>query len=420
MLERHEIAVLGPAGVGKTQLVNLLRGQPFNAKYQSTIGIDVLKQKISDTRTILYRDIGSDSGASVIKKYLRTAHQIYIVFNVHDEKGLDNLKQYIEDFVFEEEAKVTLIGTHADEGISNNVENAAKVYAQELGVGVAEYYSISLKDANHPTLQILLSKSKRLPTAVIQPQPTKRQSLGNSSYNEDGKVITALSSYALQQHEQLLAGVHRRNDANDSKFIRAVDNIVMNDAMTPEIQRQISVYSSEQKVPRSRVSVQSMTPERRVSRFPNSEVRRPRAIETSPLPQPQSSVLHTSTPPPPRSRYSFALRMAGMAMMLAAVIGLIYIALAVVNIVSAAFLINLMNQIAIGVGSLLGASSSTSLLMISQASASLHLSTTAFAGMCMAVPNVALLGVGFGVFRASKRPEANAQGLDMTPSRQYR
>lgn len=397
MLERHEIAVLGPAGVGKTQLVNLLRGQPFNPKYQSTIGIDVLKQKISDTRTILYRDIGSDSGPSVIKKYLRTAHQIYIVFNVHDEQGLDNLKQYIEDFVFEEEAKVTLIGTHADEGISNNVENAAKVYAQELGVGVAEYHSISLKDTNHSTLQILLNKSKRLPTAVIQPQPTKRQSLGNSSYNEDGKVITALSSYALQQHEQRFAGgynYNRHNDANDSRFIRAVDNIVMNDAMTPE--------------------------KHHASALSNSEARRPRTIETSPLPQPQSSVLRTTpTPPPLRSRFSFALRMAGIAMMLAAVIGLIYIALAVANIVSAALLINLMNHIAVGVGSLLGASASTSLLMISQASASLHLSTTAFAGMCMAVPNVALLGVGFGVFRASKRPEANAQSPDMTPSRQY-
>ena len=115
-------------------------------------------------------------------------------------------------------------------------------------------------------------------------------------------------------------------------------------------------------------------------------------------------------PPAPASCCSFALRMAGMAMILAALIGLIYIALAVVNIISAAALISLMNNIVVGVGSLLGASAATSLMTISQVGASLNVSTTAVAGMFMTVPSLVLLVAGYGAFRAgSQKPDQNPE-----------
>jgi len=135
---------------------------------------------------------------------------------------------------------------------------------------------------------------------------------------------------------------------------------------------------------------------------PSAYVRRAHGSEQSfDLGYLQQDMNGNSMPPAPASRCcSFALRMAGMAMILAALIGLIYIALAVVNIISAAALISLMNHIVVGVGSLLGASTATSLMTISQVGASLNVSTTAVAGMFMAVPSVALLVAGYGAFRA--------------------
>jgi hypothetical protein len=69
-----------------------------------------------------------------------------------------------------------------------------------------------------------------------------------------------------------------------------------------------------------------------------------------------------------------------------------------------------MNHIVVGVGSLLGASTATSLMTISQVGASLNVSTTAVAGMFMAVPSVALLVAGYGAFRAGgQKPAQNPE-----------
>jgi len=390
MQEQHEILLLGPALAGKSQLINRLVSKPFDPRIRSTTAVISVPQKLSVKRKIIYRDVPHDADLAAFKKYFNRADQVYLVFNANDPNGLTNLKEYIQDFEFHDEAVITLIGTHADvseNGISEHVENAAKLYAHDLG---ADYFAISLKDEAPATLQTLLSKSTRLPNRSSQLQ--KQQSVhggscfDSQSYYDDSTSVVGLSSYALEQHAARTSQQHQQydnpNTLLDKKSTRTLSAHDPRDSQTKR------------------------------SAYLDLDERKRKSLNSKQI-QTQSATLTPPPPPPaPASGYSFALRMAGIAMILTAVIGLIYIALVVVNIVSAAALIALMNHIVVGIGGLLGASTSTSLMTIA---ASLNLSTTAAAGMLMAGPSLAVLAIGFGVFRAGQKAAVNTQAAE-TPS----
>ena len=353
MQDKHVIVILGPAKTGKTQLVNRLVGKkPFDSKYNSTIGIEPSKRILSEQQTILYRDISGDNDVRVMNKTILSACEIYIVFNANIADGFRDLQEYIKHLKFPDAVPITLIGTHAELGITTAVDNAAKVHAFEKKV---DYFAISLSQDNSPVIETLREKSNSLfstPIIPVNGVHTKRQSSSNGSVYSDGSRGMPLTSAALLRNSAYLASQKPGKTWS----------------LGPE---QKKVYGSEHL---------SDTPD----------------------------MNGNSMPPAPASCCSFALRMAGMAMILAALIGLIYIALAVVNIISAAALISLMNNIVVGVGSLLGASAATSLMTISQVGASLNVSTTAVAGMFMTVPSLALLVAGYGAFRAgSQNPESN-------------
>ncbi|MCX7090616.1 MAG: GTPase domain-containing protein [Legionellales bacterium] len=411
MQEQHEILLLGPALAGKSQLINRLQGKPFDPRIRSTPAVKSVPQKLSDKRKIIYRDVPPDTDLTAFKKYFNTADQIYLVFNANDPQGLEDLKKYITDFEFHAEAKFSLIATHVDlceNGIDRNLDNEAKVYAHDLG---ADYFAISLKDEAPATLQTLLSKSTRLPNRSSQLQ--KQQSVhGGScfdgqSYYDDSTSVVGLSSYALEQHAARTSQQHQQYD-NPSTLLdkKSTRTLSAHDPRDSQTKRSVS-HSSKILNPQNPTR-QSLSPDRRAY----LDERKPKSLNPKQI-QTQSATLTPPPPPPaPASGYSFALRMAGIAMILTAVIGLIYIALVVVNIVSAAALIALMNHIVVGIGGLLGASTSTSLMTIA---ASLNLSTTAAAGMLMAGPSLAVLAIGFGVFRAGQKAAVNTQAAE-TPS----
>ncbi|MBP6917499.1 MAG: hypothetical protein KBB94_01115 [Legionellaceae bacterium] len=354
MQNRHEIVILGPERTGKTQLVNRLLGHPFNPEYQVHIGIEIKKTKTPEEILIFYRDIAGDTDLNLIQTTIKMAHQIYMVFDASNADGLEKLKYYIQDLTFPQRAQITLIGTHADRSITEAVDNAAKVYAYDKKV---DYCTISSLQDNHPVIQQLREKSSCLlstSSSCLMTAPIKRQASVNGSVHSGERVLT-LSSTSLREYDAYYnaAANNRKSGADKQRYTHDYD----------------PSYSPGQ------------------SRYRGSKM---------------SSA--------PANRCSCALRMAGMAMILAALIGLIYIALVVVNILSAAALISLMNHIVVGVGSLLGASSATSLMTISQVGASLNVSTTAVAGMFMTVPSLALLVAGYGAFRAGgQKPDQNPE-----------
>lgn len=356
MQNRHEIVILGPERTGKTQLVNRLLGHPFNPEYQVHIGIEIKKTKTPEEILIFYRDIAGDTDLKLIQTTIKMAHEIYMVFDASTTDGLEKLKYYIQDLTFPQRAQITLIGTHADRSITEAVDNAAKVYAYDKKV---DYCTISSLQDNHSVIQQLREKSSCLhstSSSRLMTAPIKRQTSvnGSSVHSGESRVLT-LSSTSLREHDAFYnaAANNRKPGADKQRYTHDYD----------------TSYSPGQ------------------SRYRGSKM---------------SSA--------PANRCSCALRMAGMAMILAALIGLIYIALAVVNIISAAALISLMNHIVVGVGSLLGASTATSLMTISQVGASLNVSTTAVAGMFMTVPSLALLVAGYGAFRAGgQKPAQNPE-----------
>ena len=355
MQRRLEIVILGPEKTGKTLLISRLVGRPL--AYTTHTGMEITKAKLEEM-AIWYRDIAGDTAPtftnSTINSKRTPVNQIYIVFDASKETGLDELQSYIQDLTFPEGAEIILIGTHAG-NITSAVDNAAMAYAFRTK---KDYFHISLQEDNHPTIQKLLDKSRSLMSAA--PIATKRQSSDNGSVRSGESGVLPLSSAALHQHNIHWSTSNQRKSGTDLVSTKP---------------RSLHVYET------------SYSPGQ--SGYRGSKM---------------------SMSPAPASCCSFALRMAGMAMILAALIGLIYIALAVVNIISAAALISLMNNIVVGVGSLLGASAATSLMTISQVGASLNVSTTAVAGMFMTVPSLALLVAGYGAFRAgSQKPAQNPE-----------
>ena len=415
MPEQHEILILGPENAGKTQLVNRLLNKKFNPNEGSTVGIALDKQYISATRTIVYRDVAADSLVTTFERYFCSSHQIYLVFNASDNNGLSALRNYIENFEFPDSAKITLIGTHTDLGITTLTEN--ETYAAELG---GEYYSISSKDKNNVNIERLLSTSSELPTQVLQQTQTNRRRSVDGSINQDGTgtSVMGLSSVRLRQFNlkkkeqdigEYIVTEYRFEEQSSSHDTRGSEKGEKKEVSGYNCNESAILPSQEAKQGTSNNNLIQSSQNTSVSNLIRGmqQHHRRQSSTRNPLPTPASA----NTTPAPENRYSFAFRMAGIAMILAAVIGLIYTALVVVNILTATTLISVMNHIVVGIGSLLGASTSTNIVTIA---ASLNVSKTAVAAMLMTVPIVALLAVGFGVFRAGQKPVANNQNTDST------
>ena len=106
--------------------------------------------------------------------------------------------------------------------------------------------------------------------------------------------------------------------------------------------------------------------------------------------------------PPSDTCCSFALRLAGIAIMLAALTCLIYLLLMTAGFVSAIAFTTMFNSVVVAVGGLLGVSAP--LAALSGTCASLGLTTTTASSLLAASVSLVTMGMGYGVFRSGKQP----------------
>lgn len=378
---KHDIVVLGSANAGKTQLINRLSGRPFDEMYSITQGIDPKKAAKPD-RVIWFRDVSASTSSEMIGKPLKSAHEVYLVFDSSDPEGLKKLKDYLSTLNLNlADKKITLIGTHVDLEQTVSTEEIV-AYAKILN---ADYVQFSSKQANHPSIAKLTEASMQI---EIKPRPEemKRRSSFSSDLDLGEHVSTGsgnegksseLTAAALKSHQEELEASKRQIDSG------LTGPVTVQKRSSPT-----DVDESARRRTKNRLS-------------PNYSADVHRQNTTSQLQGSQQR------PKPSSTWCSFALRMAGMAMILAGIIGLIYIALIIGNILTLHSLIALTNHIVTGIGALVGASASTSIATFGNVCASAGVSTTTGASAIVTGISLGVSALGLCLFRAGKVPQSD-------------
>jgi small GTP-binding protein len=98
-----KLVLLGDGGVGKTSLVYRFIENRFSRDFKSTLGVNLLKKKLTlDQQEIsaqLWDLGGQDSYKKIRRLYLEGAQGALVVFDVLNQKSFDNLDDWIGSLI---------------------------------------------------------------------------------------------------------------------------------------------------------------------------------------------------------------------------------------------------------------------------------------------------------------------------------
>ena len=81
-------AMVGPSSVGKSSIIERYVTGTFDTKTNSTIGYDFrLKELTINSKTIklqIYDTAGQERYRSIAASYLKNAHAVFLVFDIHN------------------------------------------------------------------------------------------------------------------------------------------------------------------------------------------------------------------------------------------------------------------------------------------------------------------------------------------------
>ncbi|MBP6918834.1 MAG: hypothetical protein KBB94_07965 [Legionellaceae bacterium] len=362
MLDKHNITFIGPEQSGKTQIVNrLATDNDFVEKYKLRTGaLNKKKTYPEKGLQIEYTDYGPDIKAEQINSGLTKASKICLVFDATDTSAVQKLIAYLSSkgITLPAGTQLLIVGNKIDllsqEQISD-VSRAANEYAQTMG---ATFLAVSAKDRTH--IDVLIdSLTTRLPVGLSSSSsviPTRRASFSQRS-------IVSSASNRQQLGGKVAEGAVSIWDLAES--------------------------SDEEHTPNKRTGagglpLQQRTPIRTYS--------------------PSRARLRVDAVPPADTTLSFALRLAGMALIVTAITSLIYLAIVAAGFVSAVALNGVVNQVVVTVGGLLGMSAPAAAL--TQFFATYGISAAAGSELLAAGASLVTLGVGYGLRRFGQKPAA--------------
>ncbi len=326
MLKKHVIAIIGPQGVGKTELHKRLIGEKvFSYSHETKTGIQIGPNKKHPN--ILYWDFGPDMKPEMINRYLGKVHKICLVFDARDTNWAKTVADYL---------------THNAIVIPNTT----------------------------PLLTVGTQSDNLSPT-----EPKKLEKIINPNFFEvsskTGKGIDDL-------YDSIVTGLPALKDDNIF-FQRLVQELTSTPGQANHSPAGITDYDPNR------------TPE-----SDNDESPVARNLFPSPRKEKASSSVSSS-----ETSCSFALRLIGMALMLAAIVALIYLILAATGFISAIAFTHMTHSIVIMTGELLGVSAP--LGSFSVACASSGLTSNATSGLIAGGMSLLSLGLGYGMFQSSQQ-----------------
>ena len=143
-----KICLLGDGGVGKTSLVYRFIENRFSTDFKSTLGVNLLKRKVSiddNTVSVQIWDLGGQDAYRKLRKlYLEGSQGALVIFDKTNKKSFDHLYDWINSFrEAQSDAPMVLIGNKIDlEDQIKIDENTARNYATTNNM---EYLSTSAK-----------------------------------------------------------------------------------------------------------------------------------------------------------------------------------------------------------------------------------------------------------------------------------
>ena len=149
---RQKIIFCGDAGVGKTSIINSIRGQKFSEEYEPSIGVDFFSKTVRYNNRLIKLQIWDSAGQekfrSLIPNYIRGSALIFLIFDVSKKETYDHLNEWLKFITnIENGGLIIIVGNKIDLKDSRevNTEEAEK-YCKDKKY---EYFEFSAKNGTN-------------------------------------------------------------------------------------------------------------------------------------------------------------------------------------------------------------------------------------------------------------------------------
>ena len=171
---KFNVSILGEMSVGKTCIVNSLKGMEFDENQIATIGVDdVIDEAVFDNQVYkckIFDTAGQERYKSISSKTIQIADGFLIVFSVDNIKSFECLISWIQDIeekVNRSEKIIILIGNKID------IEGEKRVIGNEKATAFAKKYKMKyfetsaktgfrIKEAFHTLYEDIYELNKKL------------------------------------------------------------------------------------------------------------------------------------------------------------------------------------------------------------------------------------------------------------------
>ncbi|PJD94107.1 MAG: hypothetical protein CK424_00715 [Legionella sp.] len=389
---KYHIAIVGPAAVGKNEIVKQFLKEPFEAEYNQSIGTEIkvkeYKKTENDSIPVQYSIISPRTTAIAARSSIEKSHKICVVFDVTDkmwqqtvEDTLNKYKEYIP-----EATQIIIIGTKSDDADTpSKIYLKAQQYARKHSYAHAEVSSLSAKGFDiledqlingFTSISYVDQSTIKAPDAIQRTRKlrNRRLSSGSMSINSDiFKEFDQISSEALN------------------------DNV--------EFQEEVALSTSPA---RNKVQayIQPINGSRKSKQAGESDFSEDESVHGTVIPSTPtaSSTLVRQQAPQPPTYLSTALRLAAIAIMLAGLVSIIYFIMLAASTIGTPVLTAMMEHLVGTAGGLFGVSAATSIATFSNTCISIGISAENATAALGVIHGVAMISGGYGLFSRATKP----------------
>lgn len=125
-LPSYKVVVIGPANVGKSNIVTQFAHREFTPNYQTTIGIDFQVLRYTDMKLHLWDTAGEERYKLITLPYLRGSHVCVVVYRGNDQASFDNSRRMAEEAMNHhapETCQFILVQNDFDSASDNHLDN---------------------------------------------------------------------------------------------------------------------------------------------------------------------------------------------------------------------------------------------------------------------------------------------------------
>ena len=159
-----KVILLGDAGVGKTNLINISIGEKFDPNKACTITASFVEKKFEidsiKYKLYLWDTAGSETYRGLTKLFFKGSDIVIFVYEITDKKSFNNLESWINDAkeIIDNNYVFGIVGNKNDlYNIEQVPEKEAKEYAQSKG---AKFKLVSAKEDPKSFIDFLFDLTK--------------------------------------------------------------------------------------------------------------------------------------------------------------------------------------------------------------------------------------------------------------------